>query len=52
MNNALLLFLMAVDFLLAVMLFDAERDDEPRRRAARVEARRQAMRRSGSEPRR
>ena len=43
--DALILFLFAVDFLLAVMLLDAECADEPRRRLERVEARRQAMRR-------
>jgi hypothetical protein len=43
--DALILFLFALDFLLAVMLLDAEREDEPRRRLERVEARRQAMRR-------
>jgi hypothetical protein len=40
--DALALFLLAVDFLLAVMLLDAEWQDEPRRRE-RVEARRQAL---------
>jgi hypothetical protein len=42
--DALALFLLAVDFLLAVMLLDAEWQDEPRRRRERVEARRQALR--------
>ncbi len=41
---ALALFLLALDFLLAVMLLDAEWEDEPRRRLERVEARRQALR--------
>ena len=43
--DALTLFLFALDFLLAVMLLDAEWADEPRRRLERVEARRQALRR-------
>ena len=43
--DALILFLFAVDFLLAVMQLDAEWADEPRRRLERVEARRQALRR-------
>ena len=43
--DALTLFLFALDFLLAVMLLDAEWTDEPRRRLKRVEARRQALRR-------
>jgi hypothetical protein len=43
--DALTLFLFALDFLLAVMLLDAEWTDEPRRRLERVEARRQALRR-------
>jgi hypothetical protein len=47
--TALALFLLAVDFLLAVMLLDAEWEDEPRRRLERVEARRQAMRRRDSD---
>jgi hypothetical protein len=44
--DALTLFLFALDFLLAVMLLDAEWTDEPRRRLERVEARRQALRRN------
>jgi hypothetical protein len=47
---ALALFLLALDFLLAVMLLDAEWEDEPQRRLERVEARRQALRRRGSDP--
>jgi hypothetical protein len=47
--DALILFLFAVDFLLAVMLLDAECADEPRRRLERVEARRQELRRQESE---
>jgi hypothetical protein len=43
--NALVLFLLALDFLLALILFDAEREDEAKRRLERVEARRQALRR-------
>ncbi len=43
--DALALFLFAVDFLLALILLDAEWQDEPRRRLERVEARRQALRR-------
>ena len=43
--DALMLFLFALDFLLAVMLLDAERTDEPRRRLEHVEARRRALRR-------
>jgi hypothetical protein len=42
--DALTLFLLALDFLLAVMLLDAERDDESRCRLERVEARRRALR--------
>ena len=42
--NALFVFLLALDFLLAVMLLDAEWDDERTRRPERVEARRQAPR--------
>ena len=42
--TALTLFLLALDFLLAVMLLDAEWDDESRRRMERVEARRSAVR--------
>jgi hypothetical protein len=44
LTDGLTLFLFAVDFLLAVILLDAEREDEPRRRLERVEARRQALR--------
>ena len=43
---ALTLFLFAADFLLALILLDAESQDEPRRRLERVEARRQALRKS------
>jgi hypothetical protein len=42
--TALTLFLLALDFLLAVMLLDAEWDDESRRRLEHVEARRRALR--------
>jgi hypothetical protein len=47
--NALTLFLFAVDFLLALILLDAEAADEPRRRLERVEARRQALRSSDTD---
>ncbi|HUL05518.1 MAG TPA: hypothetical protein VLV76_04245 [Candidatus Acidoferrum sp.] len=52
--TALVLFLLALDFLLALILFDAEREDEARRRLERVEERRQALRRKDrdSDPRR
>ena len=42
--TALALFLLALDFLLAVMLLDAEWEDEARRLPERVEARRRALR--------
>ena len=42
--TALALFLLALDFLLAIMLLDAEWDDESRRLPERVEARRRALR--------
>jgi hypothetical protein len=42
--SALTLFLTALDFLLALILLDAEWEDEPRRRLERVEARRRALR--------
>jgi hypothetical protein len=42
--TALTLFLLALDFLLAVMLLDAEWEDESRRRLERVDARRRALR--------
>jgi len=42
--TALTLFLLALDFLLAVMLLDAEWDDEQRQRLERVETRRRALR--------
>lgn len=42
--NALTLFLTALDFLLALILLDAEWEEEPRRRLERVEARRRALR--------
>jgi len=48
--NALVLFLLALDFLLALILFDAERDDEARRRLERVEERRRALRRNDPGP--
>jgi hypothetical protein len=44
MMTGLALFLLALDFLLALILFDAESEDEPRRRLERVEARRIALR--------
>jgi hypothetical protein len=44
--SALTLFLFAANFLLAMILLDAERQDEPRRRLERVEARRQALRKN------
>jgi len=47
--DALALFLFAVDFLLAVILLDAEWEDEPRRRLEQVEARRQALRRKDTD---
>ena len=50
--DALTLFLFALDFLLAVMLLDAEWTDEPRRRLECVEARRQALRRKELERKR
>ena len=43
--DALALFLLALNFLLTLILFDAESEDESRRRLERVEARRQALRR-------
>ena len=44
-------FLFALDFLLLVMLLDAERADEPRRRRERVAARRRALQdRGGLKP--
>jgi hypothetical protein len=43
------LFLLAVNVLLAVILFDAELQDEPRRRLERVEARRRALRNKDSD---
>ena len=49
--DIIFLFLFALDFLLLVMLLDAERADEPRRRLERVAARRSALReRSGPKP--
>lgn len=42
--DALALFLLAVNLLLALILLDAESEDESRRRVERVEARRQALR--------
>ena len=42
--DTIALFLLAVNVLLAVILFDAEVQDEPRRRLERVEARRRALR--------
>jgi len=49
--DVLFLFLFALDFLLLVMLLDAERADEPRRRRERVAARRHALRdRGGLKP--
>jgi hypothetical protein len=42
--TALTLFLLALDFLLAVMLLDAEWEDESRSRLERVDARRRALR--------
>ncbi len=47
--DAILLFLFAVDFLLAVILLDVEWTDEPRRRLERVEARRQALRKNDAD---
>jgi hypothetical protein len=47
--DGLTLFLFAVDFLLALMLLDAEWQDEPRRRLERVEARRQALRKNDTD---
>ena len=47
--DALTLFLFAADFLLALILLDAERQDEPRRRLERVEARRQALRKNDTD---
>jgi len=47
--NTLTLFLTAADFLLALMLLDAEWQDEPRRRLERVEARRRALRKNDVE---
>jgi hypothetical protein len=47
--TALTLFLLALDFLLAVMLLDAEWEDESRRRPERVEARRRALRQKESD---
>lgn len=43
------LLLLAVNLLLAVILFDAELQDEPRRRLERVEARRRALRNEDSD---
>jgi hypothetical protein len=48
--DALALFLLALNFLLTLILLDAEADAESRRRLDRVEARRQALRRHDSEP--
>jgi hypothetical protein len=42
--NGLALFLLAVNFLLLLILLDAEAEDEARRRPERVEARRRALR--------
>ena len=50
--DALTLFLFALDFLLAVMLLDAEWTDEPQRRLERVEERRQALRRKETDAKR
>lgn len=42
--DTIALLLLAVNVLLAIVLFDAELQDEPRRRLERVEARRRALR--------
>jgi hypothetical protein len=42
--DVLALFLLAVNFLLVLILLDAESEEESRRRLERVEARRQALR--------
>jgi hypothetical protein len=47
--DALILFLFALDFLLALILLDTEWQDEPRRRLERVEARRQALRKNDTD---
>jgi hypothetical protein len=48
--DALALFLLALNFLLALILLDAESEDESRRRLERVEARRQALRGQDVDP--
>jgi len=48
--DAVALFLLAVNLLLGLILLDAEREDETRRRMERVEARRQALRRKDIDP--
>ena len=42
--TGLTLFLLSLDFLLAIMLLDAEWEDESRRLPERVEARRRVLR--------
>jgi hypothetical protein len=48
--DVIFLFLFALDFLLLVMLLDAERADEPRQRLERVAARCRALRERSLEP--
>jgi hypothetical protein len=48
--DGLALFLLALNLLLALILLDAESEDESRRRLERVEARRQALRKQDLDP--